>query len=149
MSCKIAFYKGLSAPGKDWTDWLICKWTHGKYSHVELVIDDLMYSSSPKDGRVRAKKHIVDIRSWDYINIDNIDEDNVIEFFNITKGQKYDWIGILGFVIPIKDRTNEWFCSEWVSNALKISGCKKLWKQEPSKISPNKLYIILKKYLKG
>ena len=144
MSCKIAFYKGLSAPGKDWTDWLICKWTRGPYSHVELVIGDYMYSSSPRDGKVRRKTHIFDDKTWDYVEIDNINEQNIIEFYDITRGNNYDWLGILGFIIPIKDRTNKWFCSEWVSNALKISGYEKLWKQEPSKISPNKLYRILK-----
>jgi len=53
-------------------------------------------------------------------------------------------IGMVGFILPLKDREKEWFCSEWVSNALKISGCKKLWTKEPNKISPNKLYKILK-----
>jgi len=141
---RIAFYKGLTAPHRDWKDWVICKWTHGQYSHVELVIGDTMYSSSPRAGKVRAKQHITDNESWDYIDMPFIEERNILEFFNMTQGSKYDYIGILGFVIPIKDRTNEWFCSEWVSNALKISGCKSLWKLEPSKISPNKLYKILK-----
>ena len=144
MSCKVAFYKGLSAPHRDFFDWVICKWTRGKYSHVELIIDGFMYSSSPRDGRVRKTQHTTDNKSWDYVEVE-IKEANVIDFFNMTQGNKYDWLGILGFIIPIKDRTNEWFCSEWVSNALKISGCKKLWKLEPSKISPNRLYKILTK----
>jgi len=63
----------------------------------------------------------------------------------MTKDKKYDWFGIFGFVIPTKDRTNRWFCSEWVSNALKISGCEKLFTKNPSKISPNELYKILTK----
>jgi hypothetical protein len=140
---KVAFYKA-NQPHADWKDKLIALYTKGKYSHVELIISDIMYSTSPRDGEVRAKKHKFDENVWDYIEIDNIEISKVIEFFKMTKDQKYDWMGILGFIIPFKDRTNCWFCSEWVSNALKISGCKKLWKQEPSKISPNKLYKILK-----
>ena len=143
MSCKVAFYKGLSAPNRDWTDWLICKWTKGQYSHTELIVNGFMYSSSPRDGKVRCKPHKIDNKTWDYIEVEANQKD-ILEFFKMTKGDKYDWFGILGFIIPIKDRTHDWFCSEWVSNALKISGCKKLWTKEPSKISPNKLYKILK-----
>ena len=140
---KIAFYKGLSAPGRDWTDWLICRWTRGKYSHVELIIEGYMYSTSPRDGKVRRKKHIEDNETWDYIEVKDIEVKHIIKFYNMTADEKYDWLGILGFVIPLKDRTNKWFCSEWVSNSLKIAGYEKLWKLEPSKISPNKLYKLL------
>ena len=142
MNCKIAFYKGLTAPHRDWTDWVICKWTRGPYSHVELVIDGFMYSSSPRDGSVRRKPHKVDNTTWDYVDVD-INQKNVLEFYNMTDGDKYDWAGILGFIIPIKDRTHNWFCSEWVSNALKIAGYSPLWPKEPSKISPNKLFKLL------
>ena len=103
-----------------------------------------MYSSSLRDGGVRKKKHIYDFNKWKYLNIGFVEENNILDFFKQTNGDKYDWLGILGFIIPFKDRTNEWFCSEWVANALKISECKKLWTKEPSKISPNELYKIIK-----
>jgi len=139
---QVAFYK-VNQSKITWIDKLIAWWTKGNYSHVELIIDGYMYSSSPVDNGVRKKKHIVNINKWEYINI-NANTDNILEFFNQTKNNKYDWLGILGFILPFKDRTNKWFCSEWVSNALKISGYKNLWKLEPDKISPNKLYEILK-----
>lgn len=141
--CKVAFYKGLSAPNRNWTDWLICKWTRGKYSHVEIIVDDYMYSSSPREKGVRRKKHTFDNNSWDYIDIEYLNESDILKFFLMTENSKYDWLGILGFILPFKDRTNKWFCSEWVSNAMKISGCESIWKLEPSKISPNKLYKVL------
>ena len=141
---KLAFYKGLSAPNRNWQDKLICLWTKGQYSHVELIVYDYMYSSSPTSGKVRKEPHTIDNDVWEYVSIDNVNTDNILEFFELTKGKKYDWLGILGFIIPLKDRTDKWFCSEWVSNALKISGYKNLWIQEPSKISPNKLYKIVK-----
>ena len=139
---KVAFYKA-HGPYAQWDDKLIAWWTNGSYSHVEIVIDNYQYSSYQPDGGVRKKEHIVDDKVWNYIEIDNIDEQKILEFFEMTKGEKYDWLAIFGFVIPFKDRSNEWECSEWCSNALKISGCKKLWKHEPSKLSPNKLYKIL------
>ena len=137
----IAFYKANQSKA-DWQDKLIAKYTKGKYSHVEIVIDSYMYSSSPRDGGVRRKKHIVNNEIWDYISLP-IKANNILEFYNQTKNNKYDWLGILGFILPFKDRTNEWFCSEWCSNALKIGEYKDLFIHEPSKISPNKLYDIL------
>ena len=139
---KVAFYKADQSHAR-WDDKLIALYTKGCYSHVELIIDNYQYSATPRAGKVRAKPHVFDNNIWDYIEIDDADENIIKEFFDKTEGQKYDWWGIFGFVIPFKDKTNEWFCSKWDSNALKISGCKKLWKQEPSKLSPNKLYRIL------
>jgi len=137
----VAFYKA-NQPKANWKDKLIAKYTKGPYSHCEIIIDGYMYSSSPRDGGVRKKKHIVDTNVWEYVFVD-IESKNTLQFFGLTKGCKYDWLGILGFVIPLKDRTNEWFCSEWCSTTLRISDYKKLWKLEPSKISPNKLYDII------
>jgi len=142
---KVAFYKS-NQPKADYQDKLIAWWTGGIYSHTELIIDGYMYSTSPRDKTVRKKEHIYNEDIWDYVEVGNVDVDKILTFFEMTKNQKYDWLGILGFIIPFKDRTDKWFCSEWVSNALKIAGCKKLWLQEPSKISPNKLYDILKNF---
>ena len=142
MNCKVAFYKS-NQPKADWLDKLIAWWTKGKYSHVEIVINEYMYSTSPRDKEVRKKEHIVDNVSWDYVEIDLPEIKNGFEFFRQVEGEPYDWFGILGFVLPFQDRTDRWFCSEFVSNFLKVSGCKKLFKYEPSKISPNKLYKLL------
>jgi len=139
----LAFYKGNSKNNGKLYSKLIRWWTKGPYSHVEIILDGYMYSSSPRDGGVRRKKFKGKNDHWDFIEINNLKEKNILEFYNQTKENKYDFFGILGFILPFKDRTNEWFCSEWCSNALKISGYKKLWKLEPSKISPNKLYKIV------
>ena len=140
---KVAFYKA-HGPYAQWDDKLIAFFTKGPYSHVEIVIDGFQYSAFAPDKGVRKKPHIVNDKVWDYIELNNINKQKILEFFEMTNGEKYDWLAVFGFVIPFKDRSNKWECSEWCSNALKISGCRKLWKQEPSKISPNRLYRILK-----
>lgn len=137
---QLAFYKAKG----DWQDKVIRIWTKGPYSHVELIMDGYMYSSSPADGKVRKKPHVVDDSMWEYVNIPNLEVKHILEFFDLTKNEKYDYMGILGFIIPLKDRTNDWFCSEWCSNALKISGYEKMYKLEPSKLSPNGLYNLIK-----
>lgn len=135
---KVAFLKGdKSIAGR-----LIKWWTKGPYSHVAIVIDGIEYSASFSDRGVYSKPHIEDKDKWDYIDVE-VKSLNILNLYNITKYDSYDLLGILGFIVPFKDRSTEWFCSEWVANALKISGYRFLWTKEPSKISPNKLFEIL------
>ena len=141
MEIKFAFYKAYEAPGKTWYDWVIAKWTRGPYSHVELIVDDMMYSSSPRDGHVRSKKHKYDPATWDYIPVTITIKDykRFIKFWNQTESFKYDWLGILGFVLPLHDDPKKYFCSEWTSKAGIIMGINCLYIKEPSRLSPNKL----------
>ena len=141
---QIAFYKADKAKKHRWLTKLIAWWTGGEFCHCEIIIDGFMYSSSNWDGGVRKKKWNGAGDKWVVIPVLGVDKQKILDFYKETKEEKYDYLGILGFVLPFKDREKQWFCSEWVSNALKIAGCKKLWLQEPSKISPNKLYKILK-----
>jgi hypothetical protein len=142
---KLTFYKAYQG---NLTDKIISWWTKGPYSHVEIVVGPdvnnlAMYSSSGLDGGVRKKPHRYDTNKWEYIDID-LNLNILLQIYNKTKDCKYDYSGILGFVLPLQDRENKWFCSEWVSNVLKCSGDKRLYLKEPSKISPNKLYKIIK-----
>jgi len=142
----VAFYK-KTAPNADWTDKIIAWWTKGLYSHTELIIQDEMYSTSPRDKKVRKKKHIHDTKTWDYLSIEVTEEGykNFLNFYEQTKDLKYDWSGIFGFISPFSDREDKYFCSEWVSKALIIMGVSKLFSIEPSKTSPNRLYRLLNK----
>ena len=152
MRVLVACYKtSKSNPGVKWDDKLINWWTGKKgYSHVELFVPDTMkrYTSSGRIGGV-VKKDIKSLQStnvWDYIEVDLpcLGLSEIEQFYRKTKNDKYDWLGILGFILPIQDRTNKWFCSEWVATVLKNTRCHKLAIYEPSKLSPNKLYEILK-----
>jgi len=146
MEIKFAFYKAFEAKGAGKDDWIIAEWTRGPYSHVEIIApDDVMCSSSPRDGGVRCKKHVYDKSTWDYISID-VDQngtDRYVKFCSETQGMKYDWLGILGFVLPIHDDPEKYFCSEWSTRAGIIMGIECLYTKEPSRISPNKLAKIL------
>jgi len=148
MKCKLAFYK-VSGKGAEFEDKVINWWT-GKegFSHVEIVVEEngklFMYSSSGRDGGVRRKPHTFDMNTWKYVEVE-IDRDKFYQFFKITENCKYDFMGILGFVFPFQDREDKWFCSEWCSNVLKISGDKRFFTKEPSRLSPNKFYEIASK----
>jgi len=139
----IAFYKAYG-PHSKWHHKLV-DWKTGKkgYAHAEIILGDTMYSSSGIDGGVRKKPHKFDENSWTYVSID-IDKEKLELFLEKTKNDKYDWFAILGFIIPIKDRTHKWMCSEWCSNFIKIQGDDRMMILEPSTVSPNKFYEIMK-----
>jgi len=157
MKMLFAFYKA-NGPHAALDDKAIAWWTKGPYSHVEIWIPKTKkrYTSS---GRAKGvvKRNINSIikivnrtdETWDYIefNVDNETQflNQLEEFYNMTKDDKYDWAAIYGFVIPFKDRTNKWICSEWCTNFGKISNISKtLWKVDPAEVSPNKLFNLLK-----
>ena len=145
----VAFYKANNT-NASWKDKLIAWYTNGPYSHTELILIDgnkhIMCSSSPREGMVRCKPHTIDNDSWDYVEVEisHKDIDTIKDFYNSILGMRYDWSGILGFILPTQDRTDRWFCSETVSNALKIIGFRPMWYLEPSRVSPNKLYKLLR-----
>ena len=150
----LALYKGSGGSLYDrLTDWIIRKATKGKYSHCEIAIkrhyfksgDRCLpevsydcYSSSPRDGGVRCKTiNVSDHLKWDLIELKDINETQIISYFEQTKGKKYDLWGALGVVLGIKHKRSKFFCSEWCFNVLKQS-------DQGWRFSPNQLVAIFK-----
>lgn len=133
MKVQLAFYRGpATKPWDRFRHWCVRAWTNSKWSHVELVIDGICHSSSPRDGGVRAK--VIDLRSgkWDVIDI-QADTARALQWFKDHDGQDYDWAGIARFVLPLLPHNDDqWFCFESVSAALGL--------ENPHKMTANKLY---------
>lgn len=133
MKATLAFYKAPGLMG----DKLIRLWTHSKYSHVELIINDTWYTSSIRDGGVRQRHSKArPLDHWDFIEID-LAHDQALEAltkFNEIRGQKYDWIGILFSQLIKTDghARGKWFCSEVCAYMLGL--------QKPHRYSPQNLY---------
>lgn len=138
---KVAFYKGKG----DYTDIAIRTWTWGPYSHSELVFqDNFWFSSSYRDGGVRFKQINAKKENWDYIELSNNshEDTNIRKWCEEQKGS-YDLFGVFSFIFPVLGQTKEkWFCSEICLAALQTIGILPEWK--PYKVSPNKLYSLLK-----
>ena len=70
------------------------------------------------------------------------------EFYESTKGAKYDWIGMmLSQCLPFHIKEKEkWYCSEWIAYALRIS-CVIDWRlikiYDRADLSPAVLYKII------
>lgn len=97
---------------------LVCWFTKSEYSHCELVINGMCWSSSNRDGGVRGKRIDLASGKWDLYPVKG-DGDAAVRWFLAHDGQKYDWMGLVRFILPIfPKRGKRWFCSEAIAAAL-------------------------------
>ncbi len=136
-------------PKGEWYSKLIAWWTNGPFSHVELIYKDkgkwIKCSSREITKSAGCVEHNIHEPGWVYVDlaIKKTEFSIIKEFFKEISGAKYDIAGIFGFILPTKDRSDRWFCSEAVSNALKIASFRPMWNYDPSNISPNFLFELL------
>ena len=118
------------------------------FSHVEIVFSDgMMFSASQYENRVRFKEHSFTGKAWVRYNlcINPKDEAKIRESCNklVSKDTKYDYFGVLGFILPFKTQDkNKEFCSEVCTTELQpyIEEIKPL---VPSETSPNAMAFAL------
>lgn len=152
MRIRIAFYKGDGS----WWNGVVKWWTKSQYSHAELVMPDEItwISISPfLTSRVESReKKEYDENSWDFIDffISEKEYHEIEDFYEETKGSKYDWAGmLLSQILPVKYRiknVNKWYCSEWIAHALRAADVihwKKFKIYSHCDLSPGTLYKIV------
>ena len=151
MKIKIAFYKGEG----NFINQIVRWWTKSIYSHAELVLPDnvtwIGISPFLKSKVASRKKLLVPYGEWDFVEIEVTREqlDIVMEFFEYTEGQGYDWVGmLLSQFLPCKIKHKKrWYCSEWIAYALRIS-CVFDWRiikiYDRKDLSPAVLYRLVK-----
>lgn len=131
MKIQVAFYKGKGNLINTIVRW----WTNSIYSHAEMVLDDdITWIGISPFVKSKIKKRIetdIDYAEWDFYTI-NVTEEQykvILEFFEETKGESYDWVGMLcSQFLPFRIKTkNRWYCSEWIAYALRIA-CVFDWK---------------------
>ena len=140
----LALYKGRKrgkTPHEQWQrlmDWAVRWATNGQYSHCEIAVkhsfaDDYhCYSASLRDGGVRSKTMPLPAEKWNLIEIRDAEaHEKVWALYQATQGAKYDYLGALGVVLPIRQATQRWLCSEWCAAALGL--------QYPDRYSPQSL----------
>ena len=108
--------------------------TGGEHSHVEMIFPQLTitdqkrrrelqlcFSSYEKEGGVRFKFIHLDPKKWDIVPIEIPDNklDELLAFSSSLADAKYDWLGIVKFVLPhVPERPDRFFCSEVVIYVL-------------------------------
>lgn len=104
-------------------------WTWSRYSHAELVINGVCWSSSSRDSGVRRKT--IDLASgrWDVCKLTDsqIVLNKALKWFLDHEGDSYDYRNILRFVLPVVGHDkNKWVCYEACGAALGIKNPHKL-----------------------
>jgi len=117
------------------------KWKDS-FSHVELLFSDgMMFSASQYENNTRFKKHSYTGHAWIRVPIkmSKEEEKKIREYCESVDGAEYDYLGVLGFLLPFSaGLKSKWFCSEVCTMGLQQVGmCNKL---DSSKTSPNDLY---------
>ena len=133
---KIAFYK---AEGTLF-DKAIRFFTKSRYSHCELVINNICYSSSFRDNGVRAKAIYLNQDNWDVFDLHGYNEEKALAVFNNCNNQPYDLIGVLRFLFGfLPNRELHWHCSEICAYALGIDKSENYTPQDLFEYLINKL----------
>lgn len=104
-------------------------WTWSKYSHAELVIDGVCWSSSSRDGGVRKKNINLNSGKWDVFRLtdDLVVKNKALMWFKLHEGDSYDYRNILRFILPIVGHDKrKWVCYEACGAALGIDNPHKL-----------------------
>lgn len=128
MAVTLAFYHGWGGGPRDkLIDATIRAATLSQYSHVELIPyaataggQHIAYSSSPRDGGVRARRINFRATHWDMIQID-ADPAQVVAVIERRMGQGYDVLGACLSPLRLPWRLVGYdlsFCSEIVAEAL-------------------------------
>ena len=132
---KIHFYKAKKGNLKDKIIGLV-----SVFSHVELEINNICYSSSNRDKGVRSK--VIDTsNAQKWLSFDlkkDIDENICLGYFKSVEGQQYDWLNIFfSQIIKLNIQSrNKQICSEFVANCLGL--------ENAHKYSPESLFFKLK-----
>ena len=116
MTVQLALYKGEGQLGNALIRW----WTRSEYSHCELVVDGMCYSSSAMDKGVRRKAIVLHPAKWDVIDLPWADATQVLRYFQATRKHNYGWASLLASQMLNLNRTvgKAPFCSQWCAAAL-------------------------------
>lgn len=112
---RLALYKGRGTVGNALIRW----WTRSPYSHCEIVIGEIAYSSSLRDGGVRAQRIEFAPEHWDFVDLPWADGTGVRRHYARTMDEPYGWLDVLWRqVFNRRGNAWGWFCSEWCAAAL-------------------------------
>lgn len=128
---KVCFYKGTHKGLSGVYNVAVRWWCKGKYSHVEAYFSNgESASASYMDGGVRFKNIDYNPDNWDIITIPDHLEAQIYKWYKDHKGDKYDLMGNVHFVISaVSDDSDKWSCAESFAAAY---GFKDAWRYEPN-----------------
>jgi hypothetical protein len=133
----LASYKGTGKGFNGLVDKGIRFITRGQYSHSEICIGNpffaqaLCITSAGTEGGVKARRLRFKEDEWDITILNKVTPEQVTLWYQQNAGAKYDFIGVVRFMIPFvsNESKKKWFCSE---AAASIIGMVEPWRYDPS-----------------
>jgi len=108
---------------------IVRRWTDSIYSHAELILPDrtsITIFPFSLTGVHREPFVPQNEDEWDFVCVPvTARQLDIIEnFYEQTKGQQYDWVGMLASqLVPFHIKhMHRWYCSEWIAYALRRAG---------------------------
>ena len=139
---KVGFYRGSG-----FISWLIRLRTWGQYSHCSIIFDNIVIDAIPFHGVESGG--IEKLKDADIFSVNcTIEQTAIIRSFAVHQvGKPYDILAILKLAVNYKENrrmSEEWFCSELVTAALRKGGVAilpeyKAWEINPSMLSKSEL----------
>ncbi len=94
------------------TRWRLCsQWVHGG-----IVIDDTLYQANARHG-LHATTDWTPER-WLLLELGDAREAEARQLFAQHAGAGYDYLGVLGFALPVRGRDDRLYCFEWCALAM-------------------------------
>lgn len=131
------------------SDLLISMWTKSKFSHVEVIIDNLWISSTLNGVHIKPLKPLKDEYVYHNLKVSVTEEQYLKNMSWIYSQDKkhYDKTGIiLAQLFPFRiDKRDQWFCSEIACKILQIFLVREVIDLYPFLTSPgtlSKLYNL-------
>jgi hypothetical protein len=147
---KLAFFQ--SNYGSE-IDKMISVFTHGPYSHVELVFKDAnptkaqAFSARPSEG---ARFTTIDLTQpcWTVVPLVSTAEQQAKCYIAaqamVSAHLHYDWFAIIGFLVPLDLDTHKGeMCSEAIEKVIQEGYGGEVPKREAWEVSPNELYKMV------
>lgn len=96
------------------TRWRLCsRWVHGG-----IVIDGVLYQANGRHGLHSTTDWTPE--RWDLIELGDARDADARALFERLKGAGYDYLGVLGFALPVAGDDDRLYCFEWCALAMGI-----------------------------
>ena len=104
------------------TRWLrFCAWVTrarlcSQWCHGAIVIGETLYQSNTAHGLHGTTDWTP--AHWTLIDLGPERDKRALAIFEAREGAPYDWLGVLGFALPVRGERGKLYCFEWCALAL-------------------------------
>jgi len=95
--------------------WRMCS----AFCHGAIVVGDMLIQANSAKGLHATMNW--EPAKWALIDVGAARDAQALALFDANVGAPYDWLGVLGFVLPwVRGKKNSLYCFEWCAFALGV-----------------------------